>query len=225
MANIKGFIFDMDGVITETSVNHYLAWKQLASEIDIEIDESVNEHLKGISRIASLDVILKHGGKENEFTDEDKFRMTELKNKHYVDSIRTFTSNNLLEGIKELFIILHEKNIKIAIASASKSAPMLVKLLGISEYVDYIVDPSSVPGKPAPDIFLKAAKALNLNILDCVGIEDAKAGVEAINSAGIFSVGIGSKVQLGKANLIFEETKHIDFELIERCFNERRQES
>ncbi len=120
------------------------------------------------------------------------------------------TKEDLFEGVKTLFEGLKEKGIKIAIGSASKNAPTLVNLLGIKDYIDYIVDPASVEkGKPAPDIFLKAAHDLGVDPTECVGVEDAEAGVEAIKSAGMLAVGIGDASVLNQADIVYPHTKDI----------------
>lgn len=216
MANIRGFIFDMDGVITETSENHYLAWKVLASNIGIYIDRSLNEQLKGVSRMASLEVILKHGGKENDYSDSEKLKLATKKNHHYVDMISRVDESDLLEGILELLIDLKKEGYRIAIASASHSGRRLVELLGIEAYIDYIVDPSTVESKPEPDIFLEAAKGIQLKPVECIGIEDAIAGVEAIKAAGMIAVGIGDKTQLSQADIVYKKPSDINVEEILR---------
>ncbi|MCT4687658.1 beta-phosphoglucomutase [Vallitalea sp.] len=209
----KLFIFDMDGVITETSEQHYQAWKQLAKEIGIEIDRKFNEKLKGVSRIESLERILEYANKTNDFTEDDKLELATRKNENYKEMILKFTEENLFEGVKDLFAELKKRNIKIAIGSASKNAPTLVRLLGIEADVDYIVNPAEVKrGKPAPDIFLKAAEHMGVDIPECIGVEDAEAGIEAIKSAGMFAVGIGDSKVLKKADIIYEQTKDIKLE-------------
>lgn len=214
---IKGFIFDMDGVITDTSEYHYMAWKLLASKIDIYIDREVNEQLKGISRMASLDVILKHGRKDKDYTEAEKLALATSKNKHYVEMISRFTPDNLLPGVSDLFNELKVLGIKIGIASASKSAGRLIDLLGIRDQVDYIVDPSSVPGKPEPDIFLKACQGLGLEPWQCVGIEDAKAGVTAIKRAGMLAIGIGDPEILREADVVVGSPEEI---VLDNIFND-----
>ncbi len=213
MKSVELFIFDMDGVITESSEQHYLAWKNLAEEIGVAIDRSFNERLKGISRLASLDRILEHGGLEGKFTRDEKKQLANRKNQVYVEMISQFREENLFEGVVELFKRLKCRGIKIAIGSASKNAPMLVKLLGIEPYIDYIVNPEEVGnGKPAPDIFLKAAEIMGVDPCRCVGIEDAEAGVKAIKAAGMFAVGIGNSQVMKEADIIFAETKDINID-------------
>lgn len=210
--NIKGIIFDMDGVITETSEYHYMAWKLLASHIGIYIDRNINEQLKGVSRMDSLDVILKHGNRENDFTETERLALATTKNKRYVDMINQFDKSNLLPGVEELFLELKVLGIKIGVASASHSAVNLIDLLGIKEYVDFVVDPGTVPSKPAPDIFLAAAEGLGLKPSECIGVEDAVAGVESIKKAKMYAVGIGDAKVLNKADIVFKTPAEISLE-------------
>jgi beta-phosphoglucomutase len=214
MGSIKAFLFDMDGVLTETSTYHYLAWKELADSIGIEIDSFINERLKGVSRMASLDLILVHGKKEGIYSLEGKNHLAESKNKRYLEMIDDFNETNLFPGVRELMIKLKERGIKIAIASASHSAPLLVQRMGIEEFVDFIANPANIPGKPQPDIFLQGARALNLETYECVGVEDAIAGIEAIKAAEMLAIGIGSKELLSRADFIYEHTGEIDLETI-----------
>lgn len=212
MANIKGVIFDMDGVITETSEMHYKAWKKTADLLAIPFDKAFNESLKGISRRASLMKILEKG--QLDLPEERIQALMYDKNEFYVSLISAYTKEDLNPGIYEFMVSLKEKKIKIGIASASKSAPMLVEKLGIGDLVDCIVDPSSVPGKPQPDIFLKAAELLGLNSKECIGVEDAAAGVQAIKSAEMIAVGIGDKELLKQADIVFKNTILLTLESI-----------
>lgn len=208
---IKGLIFDLDGVITDTAEYHYLAWKSLAKKLDIKIDREFNEQLKGISRMDSLDLILKHGNKENEYTEEDKLKLAAQKNEEYQTYIEKITSDDLLPGIELLLKEAKEKEMGMALASASKNGPKIIKQLGIDDlFKGTVVDPASLKaGKPAPEIFLKGAELLGLEPNECIGLEDAEAGVESINAAGIFSVGVGSKSAMAKADYIVESTKEL----------------
>ncbi|MCH4889064.1 beta-phosphoglucomutase [Acidaminobacter sp. JC074] len=212
MENIKALIFDMDGVITETSEMHYEAWKKTADKLEIPFDKHFNEQLKGISRRASLMKILERGNKS---CSEDEIQdLMHDKNEFYVSLIEGYTQNDLNPGIYELMETLKENGIKIAVASASKSAPMLVEKMNIMQFVDCIVDPASVPGKPAPDIFLKAAEILGLDPSLCIGVEDAEAGVEAIKSADMFAIGIGDSEILKKADIVFEKTSLLTYQAV-----------
>ncbi|MCK8060472.1 MULTISPECIES: beta-phosphoglucomutase [unclassified Fusibacter] len=216
---IKAVIFDMDGVLTETSEYHFLAWRKLAGEIGIELNREFNEELKGISRYESMMKILKLGDKVNEYSDREIEKLTTRKNEDYKVLIQSITPDDLLAGIHGLLVVLKQKEIKIAVASASFSAPILIEKLGIGRFVDYLVDPGSVRGKPYPDIFLKAARELHVDPESCVGIEDAKAGVDAINAAHMFSVGIGTDGALSHACLVFSDTEQIVWNEIEKVFD------
>lgn len=202
----------MDGVITETSEYHYMAWKLLASHIGIYIDRNINEQLKGVSRMDSLDVILKHGNRDKDFTETERLALATTKNKRYVDMINQFDKSNLLPGVEELFVELKVLGIKIGVASASHSAAKLIDLLGIKEYVDFVVDPGTVPSKPAPDIFLAAAEGLGLKPSECIGVEDAVAGIESIKKAKMYAVGIGDVKVLNKADIVFKTPAEISLE-------------
>lgn len=214
MGNIKAVIFDMDGVITETSEMHYEAWKKTADQLGIEIDRVFNETLKGISRKASLLRILAHGGKEDLYSEQEIKQLMHDKNEFYLTLIASFDQSHLNPGIWQLMNDLHHANIKIAVASASKSAPLLIEKMGLGHLVDYIVDPRTVPGKPAPDLFLKAAEALSVKPETCIGIEDAKSGVQAIKHAGMFAVGIGNPSVLAEADVVLENTSLLTYEFL-----------
>lgn len=197
----KGFIFDLDGVITDTAEYHYLAWKNLGKKIGIEIDREFNEKLKGISRMDSLDRILVHGGKAAVYTETEKEALAADKNNEYVKLIEDITPADLLPGIPALLRDLKAANIKLALASASKNGPVILGRLGITDYFDEIVDPSLLTnGKPDPEIFIKGAAQLGLDVSECVGVEDAEAGITAINRAKMFSVGVGDPESMKEAD-------------------------
>lgn len=214
MANIKAFLFDMDGVLTETSTYHFLAWKELADSLNIEMDLAFNEKLKGISRMASLDLILIHGNRIGELSPEEKTVLAERKNNRYLEMISNFNETNLFPGVRELLTNIKARDMKIAIASASFSAPLLVRLMKVQEYVDFIADPGIVPGKPAPDLFLQCARALQIDASACAGVEDAEAGIQAIRSAGMYAIGIGTKEQLDQADLLYRHSGDMNLEEI-----------
>lgn len=217
---IEAFIFDLDGVITDTAEYHYLAWKELANKIDIEIDREFNETLKGISRMESLERILIHGNKQNDFTIEEKNIMANDKNMYYVSLIENITPEDILPGISELLDNIKSNNIKIGLASASKNAVMVLNNLKLINYFDFIADASKCKNsKPAPDIFLMALKGLNVEAKNCIGIEDAYSGIEAINASGMYSVGVGDKEILKNANLVVEDTTYLEFDTLMDMFN------
>lgn len=204
---IQAVIFDLDGVITDTAKYHYEAWKQLAEELGIPFDREFNEQLKGIDRMASLEKILSQlpdGGAN--FTLEQKQEWAARKNSNYQQLIQAVDESEILPGILELFHDLNQAGILIGLASASRNAGTLLQQLKVGSYFKVVVDPASVAqGKPAPDIFLKAAENLGVNPRYCVGVEDAEAGVQAIKSAGMFAVGVGDATVLSNADYIVPE--------------------
>lgn len=215
MRILEAFIFDLDGVITDTAEYHYLAWKELAGELGIPFTREDNERLKGVSRMASLEIILEIGGKQTAFTDEEKGRLAAKKNAHYAELIKQITPDDILPGMKQLLADSKEAGFKIGLASASKNAPAVLEGLGLLNEFDYMADANLIAnGKPDPEIFLNAAENLQVNPARCIGIEDAKAGVQAIKRAGMFAVGIGSPDQLGQADVIYASTKELSLETL-----------
>lgn len=213
--SVKGFIFDLDGVITDTAEYHFEAWQNLAKNYDITIDREFNEQLKGISRMDSLDRILHHGGRENDFTEAQKEEMAAEKNGEYVKLIEKMTPKHILPGVLDFLTELKEHNYLLGLASASKNGPVILERLNLSGYFDTIVDPSLLAkGKPDPEIFLTAARQLGLKPEECVGIEDATAGIEAINKANMFSVGVGDKVSMKEADYRLDTTEGLVLDVI-----------
>jgi len=187
---IKAFLLDLDGVLTESSKAHFKAWKITASKYGIDLDDSFEESLKGISRKESLEAILNHGGLTLEDSIKDAF-MAE-KNHRYLDIINTYDSSHLFDGVLDLFQLAQTHKIKCALVSASKNADVLITALGIKSYFDYIVDPNRHPSKPAPDMFIDALKYFNISPSEALGFEDSKAGITAIIKAKISPIGIGA---------------------------------
>ncbi len=207
---IKGFVFDLDGVITDSAEYHYIAWKNLAAGLGIELDRAFNEQLKGISRMDSLNRILAYGNQSDMYDVAQKEALAQKKNDEYVKLIQQVTPADILPGISELFADLKAAGIRIALASASKNGPFILERLGLMAQVDTIVDPAELTnGKPDPEIFLKAAEQLNLAPAECVGVEDAEAGIEAINRAGMFSVGVGTKEAMKDADYYVTSTQEL----------------
>lgn len=209
---VKAVIFDLDGVITYTAELHYQAWKNLANSISIDFDREFNEQLKGISRMDSLNKILNHGGADKKYTEQEKIDLANQKNDDYKSLLVNLKPENIYPGIKELLNAVKEDSIKIGLASASKNGPAILNYLEITHYFDTIADPDSVQnGKPAPDIFLKAAEQLDVTPEECIGIEDSEAGIEAIKKAGMFAVGVGTVDVMKKAgaNLVLADTSEL----------------
>lgn len=212
---IKGLVFDLDGVITDTAEYHYLAWKSLAEKIGIEIDREFNEQLKGISRMESLDLILKHGNKQSDYTEAEKEELATQKNEEYKEYIKEITPADLLPGIDKLLKEAKEKGLGMTLASASKNGPAIMNSLEIMDLFDGIVDPATLKaGKPDPEIFVRGAEMLGLRPDECVGFEDAEAGIEGINGAGMFSVGVGSEDAMVKADYAVTSTEELDLDTI-----------
>ena len=217
---VDAFIFDLDGVITDTAEFHYLAWKELAKSLGISIDREFNETLKGVSRMDSLERILELGNKQNDYIMEEKEKLSIHKNDAYVKLIQNISPTDLLPNVENFLRSLKEANIKIAMASASKNAMMVSKLLKVERYFDHIVDASTVAlSKPNPEVFLKAAKAIEVNPENCIGVEDAAAGVVAIKSANMYAVAIGDASVLADADLILESTKELNLKNILDKYN------
>ncbi|MER2041442.1 beta-phosphoglucomutase [Desemzia incerta] len=218
---MKAVLFDLDGVITDTAVYHYHAWKALGEKIGIEIDEEFNEELKGVSRTDSLNRILAKGNKEEAYSQTEKETMAADKNELYKTMIEEMSPKDILPGIKELLDGLKERNILIGLASASQNGPTILEKLQLTDYFDEIVDPAKLKaGKPDPEIFLTGAKDLGVKPQDCVGVEDAAAGVEAIAAADMVSIGVGDADTLGKATKVVPETGALTVELLEQVWSE-----
>jgi beta-phosphoglucomutase len=202
---IKAAIFDLDGVIVDTAHYHYLAWKQLASELGIDLTIEDNERLKGVSRIRSLEIILEIGNIT--MPERDKERLAEKKNSWFVDLIEKMKPEEIFPGVNGLIANFRSRGIKIGLASSSKNAQRVLDLLDIRDRFDVIVDGTMIThSKPDPEIFLLAAFKLGLDPKYCVVFEDAEAGVEAALRAGMKCVGVGDAELLSKANIVVRKT-------------------
>lgn len=198
---IKGAIFDLDGVIVDTAKYHFLAWKRLAEELNIDFTEEDNEGLKGVGRMKCLDILLELGGLK--LSEEYKIQLAEKKNAWYVGYIKSMDASEILPGAKEFIEKLRSKGIKIALGSASKNSPMILKNLNLYHLFDAVIDGNKTSkAKPDPEVFLLGAKELGLTSSECVVFEDAKAGVEAGKRAGMKVVGIGNKEMLKAADMV-----------------------
>ena len=211
---IKAFIFDLDGVIVDTAKYHFIAWNELAKQFGFEITVHHNEQLKGVSRVKSLDLILEWGNIHLDQAQKDLLLVQ--KNKTYLEFINTLSKSDILPGIVDVLNYLKSKKIAIALGSASKNAVPILEKLEIDALFDAIIDGNVVEkAKPNPEVFLKAADKLGVMPEYCVVIEDAKAGVEAANSAEMMSIGIGSKAVLNDANYVLEDTAKLSKKFID----------
>lgn len=216
MKDLKGVIFDLDGVIADTARFHFDAWQQIAKELSIDIDIEFNEQLKGIDRRNSMEKILEYGKVDLSETQIKSYM--EKKNIVYLELLQKLTPKDILPGIESLVSQLAEQNNKIAIASASKNAQHILDKLGLIEYIDYIADPLLIKNpKPAPDIFLDAAIGIGCDVCDCVAIEDSIAGIKAIKAAGIKCVSIG--LNDVKVDLKLEKTEDLKLRDLEQLIN------
>jgi beta-phosphoglucomutase len=198
---IKGFLFDLDGVIVDTAKYHFLAWKRLADELDISFTEEDNERLKGVSRMRSLDIILEldHRKLDNNV----KEKLASKKNAWYVDFITEMNPDEILPGALDFIRQAKESGIKIALGSASKNAMTILNRLHITNYFDAIISGNEVTqAKPDPEVFLKGAEELGIKPEECIVFEDAEAGIEAAKNGNMKCIGIGSSKILGNANIV-----------------------
>lgn len=209
--NIKAVIFDLDGVLVDTAKYHYLAWKRLAQELNIEFSIEDNERLKGVSRMQSLEIILEIG---NTTLDPDKkHELAEKKNIWYVDYISKLTPEDILPGVIGFLESTKANGIKVALGSASKNSMLILNKLNLTDYFQAIIDGTKVSkAKPDPEVFLKGAEALNVSPHQCIVFEDAEAGVEAAINAGMFCIGIGSENILKKAHLVISGFSNMTFD-------------
>lgn len=196
-------IFDLDGVLVDTAKYHYLAWKSLADELGFDFTIEQNEALKGVSRMKSLDLLLGFGGLSDRFSQEEKEKMADKKNRIYVEMIKKLKKEKLFGGVTDLFVKLKEKNMKTALGSASKNAPLILERLDIAKYFDAVVDGTQVSkAKPDPEVFVRAAEILHIPCKECIVFEDSAAGLQAAKTAGMKAVGIGKKENLPMADLV-----------------------
>lgn len=212
--NKKAFIFDLDGVIVDTAKYHFLAWQKIAKELNIDFTLEHNELLKGVSRVRSLDIILELGKVEASQEDKDKWLIQ--KNEDYLTYLVDMDESEILPGVFTILKFLKEQNQPIALGSASKNARPILEKTGILSYFNAVVDGNDVTNaKPDPEVFLIAAKLLNINPENAIVFEDSVAGVQAANIAKMTSVGIGEASVLHEAKYIFRDFTEIGTDFIE----------
>ena len=217
---IKLCIFDLDGVICDTAKYHYLAWKELADEMQIPFTLKDNERLKGVSRMASLEIILSFGIQEV-LSDEEKEALATRKNGRYVEMISQMEKDEILPGVKDFLNELRQRGIKIALGSASKNTGIIMERLGLREAFDYIVDGTMIVNtKPDPEVFVKSMEYYGLQPEECIVFEDAAAGIEAGHRGGMRCVGIGKKEDLPEADYLIPGFAGVSFDTILEALGE-----
>ena len=210
--SLKALVFDLDGVLTDTAKYHYLAWKKLADELGYYFDEDINELLKGVSRINSFEIILEKNNATDKFTAEEKEDLANKKNDYYKEMIEQLTPDDILPGIVSFITDARNNGVKCAVASISKNAGRVLELLEISNLFDYIADAALVKKpKPDPEIFLTCAEALGFAPSECIGVEDAQAGIESIHGAGMLSIGINVTVTSISPDVVLKSTSELNF--------------
>ena len=186
----KGIIFDLDGVICSTDEYHYLAWKALADRLQIPFDRERNNLLRGVSRMASLDIILEKA--EKTYTADEKAAFAEEKNDLYLQLLRRMTPDDLPDDVKTTLDALRKAGLKLAIGSSSKNTPFILERIGLGSFFDAVADGNCIThSKPHPEVFLKAAEMLRLAPKDCLVVEDAHAGVKAAVAGGFDCAAVG----------------------------------
>jgi len=200
-SDIRGFIFDLDGVLVDTAQYHYQAWRRLARQLGFDLSQAQNELLKGVSRMASLDIVLGIGGVQADAV--QKAAWAAQKNGWYVELISAMTPTEILPNVSAFTDAARGRGIRTAVGSASKNTPAILKGTGLAGLFDAVIDGNATSkAKPDPEVFLLAARALGLEPSRCLVFEDAEAGVEAALAAGMRVVGIGTPRSLAKADLV-----------------------
>lgn len=215
MNHIQACLFDLDGVLVDTAKYHYLAWKRLANELGFDFTEQDNERLKGVSRMASLDILLSIGKLTLE--DAKKQELAVRKNDWYVESISRMDHTEILPGALEFLQACRENGLKTALGSASKNAMTILNNTGLTPYFDAIIDGTHTSSaKPDPEVFILGAQELGISPESCVVFEDAEAGIEAARRAGMNCIGIGSPATLGQADFVIASLAEMTMERLDQ---------
>ncbi len=217
--NFKPCIFDLDGVIVDTAKYHYLAWRKLANELGFEFTEAQNELFKGVSRKRCLEILLDIG--KLEATQEQFDRWMVEKNEDYLSYIEDMDASEILPDVLKVLDFLKDKKVPLALGSASKNAKPILEKVKLLPYFDVIVDGTDVAkAKPDPEVFLIAAQKMDARPENCIVFEDAVAGIEAANNAGMTSIGIGDSKILSEADFVFKDFTEISIEFLEGLIRE-----
>ncbi len=199
--NIKGIIFDLDGVIVFTDKFHYLAWKAVSDELGIYFDEKINNRLRGVSRMDSLNIILENGARE--YSEDEKHQIAEKKNEIYKGYLSQMTPSDVSDEVRKTLIELKRRGYLLAIGSSSKNTKYILERVALSDFFDAISDGTNIKkSKPDPEVFLKAAEFINLPACECAVVEDAFAGIDAAKSADMTAVAIGDATSCKKADIV-----------------------
>ncbi len=203
--DIKAIIFDLDGVLVFTDKFHFMAWKKIADELDIPFDEADNDRLRGVSRAESLEIILeKYKGEV--LTEENKQELLEKKNSIYREYLGTMTKDDVSAEVRETLETLHKKGLKLAVGSSSKNTAYILEKTDMRDYFDGVADGTHIKrSKPDPEVFLRAAEFIDVEPSSCAVVEDADAGIEAANSAGMYSIAMGDSINNGIAKAHIKE--------------------
>ena len=211
--NIKAVIFDLDGVIVSTDDYHYRAWKAISDEEGIYFDREINERLRGVSRMESLEIILEKATRE--YSDIEKNSFAERKNSLYRSLLEELTPNDILSGVMNVLETLKQNDIKVAIGSSSKNTEFILSKIGLYDYFDAISDGTQIKNsKPDPEVFLLAAKKLHIQPQNCLVVEDADAGVEAGLAGGMKVLAVGYASGNKNAHLGMKDLESFDYEMM-----------
>ncbi len=201
MNNIKGIIFDLDGVLVFTDHYHYLAWKKMADSINCYFDEIINNKLRGVSRMASLDIILENY-KGIPFTKEEKEALAFKKNEIYKDLLKKMTPDDVSRDVRDTLAELRKRGYKLSVGSSSKNAKFILKQVDLIDSFDAISDGTNITNsKPDPEVFLKGASFLGLNPQECAVVEDAYAGIDAAKAGNMLAISIGDATSYDKSDI------------------------
>ena len=205
---LKGCLFVMDGVIVDSAAHHFVAWKRLAEELSIPFTEEDNHALKGLSRVDSLEHILRLG--QLQLDEKTKLKLMAQKNAWYLELIKGMRAKDILSGARELIEELVAEGIKVGLGSSSRNAQLILDNVGLTPLFDTVVDGNHITlSKPDPEVFVKGALALKLKPSEIVVFEDAESGVKAAKTGGFFAIGIGSEEQLGQADVVVPSMKEV----------------
>ncbi|NHC42590.1 beta-phosphoglucomutase [Bacillus sp. MM2020_1] len=208
---ISAVIFDLDGVIVSTDEYHYQAWKHISDQENIYFDREINERLRGVSRMESLDIILSRSNRS--YSDNEKQLLAQRKNEIYCELLNNLSPTNILPGVLNLLLSLKARDVKVAIGSSSKNTPFILKQIGLTSNFDAIADGNSIKNsKPDPEVFLLAAEMMGVTPVECTVIEDAQAGIDAAKAAGMKAVGIGSASTCLHADLKLKDLTNLDID-------------